>query len=147
MSPWTRLGYGFAFALVLSALTFFVLLIISWDVASAYMESDYPLGVPAIALVVGYLIAPMVQPHLRSLKGGNAQQPRKFFSRIAYSLMLTLIVSVLVLAVLAFMSRDAAYTFLHDNYYAGVFVIAFLVVPILDRFRASRRRGGSERAS
>ncbi len=125
----------------LSMVTLLALLIISWDLANAYMQSYYAQAIPAIAFVIGYCLAPRVQRFFAARRDPNAPPPMKYWTRIAWALAITVAASAVALAVLALFSAEIAYTFLSDNYFAGVFVLAFFFAPTVARYWKSLRRG------
>lgn len=57
-----------------------------------------------------------------------------YWTRFAYSFAFTLVVSIVTLIGLAYVSKEIAYTFLYDYYWVGIFVIAFLLAPLANRF-------------
>lgn len=140
MSVWVRLAFALAFAATLSVATLLVALLISWDFANTYMESNFAGGVPALAFVIGLLFAPWAQRYLKSRRGRNQEGSMTWGMRIGYAAALTFVVSVVTWVALALITREMADSFLRDNYYAGIFVLAFLFAPmvgrLLSRFRS-----------
>ena len=63
-----------------------------------------------------------------------------YLKRCAYALAFTIVTSAITLIVLAFISKEWAFTFFYDNYYVGIFVIAFLLAPTVNRYLKSHRR-------
>ena len=144
MKRWTRIGYAFGFAVVVGALTVPVLALISRDLLPAFFDSRhywfqmYWLG----TFVLGYLLAPAVNRYFESRRTGNPEQSTGYLTRCAYAIALTIAITAIVVIVLALVSKDLAYTFIYDYYFAAIFVIAFSFAPAVDRYVKSQRRSG-----
>ncbi|HYS84652.1 MAG TPA: hypothetical protein VEN78_06590 [Bradyrhizobium sp.] len=134
----TRLGYAFAFAIVVGVPTPLVLAFISRNVADAFLEGNW-FGLYWFALfVLAYLLAPMVSRHFKPRGSMNPERSMGYLARCAYAFAYAVVASAIALAVLPFISKGLASTFIDDGYWSGIFVIAFLFAPTVNRYLKSR---------
>ena len=66
-----------------------------------------------------------------------------YWTRVAYSIAFTIASGIVILIGLAFVSKEAAYTFLYDYYWAGIFVVAYFLTPMVAHYLKRRRNGDS----
>ena len=64
------------------------------------------------------------------------------WTRLIYAFMTTIVVSAVVLIGLAFVSEGIAYEFLYDYYWAGIFVVAYFIAPLIKRLLQARTKEG-----
>lgn len=55
------------------------------------------------------------------------------WTRFAYAFALTIGLGVVILIALAFVSKEMAYTFLYDYYWAAIFILGYFIAPLLGR--------------
>lgn len=142
MNQLSRLGYAFGCSLVLVCLTMIGLALVSIDLGLRIIQSYgewFTLYWCAIFLVA-YLLIPRINAYLRARHGEHTQQSMGFLKRCAYATAITLVASIVAFVVLVLTSKDWARSFFYDNYFAGIFVIAFLLAPAVDRYLKSNKR-------
>ena len=90
---------------------------------------------------LAYLLAPGVSRYLKSHRKESSEQSMGYLERCAYAFGFTVIASAITFVVLMLISKQWAFTFFDENYYAGIFVAAFLFAPLIRRLVRSCRSG------
>lgn len=64
-----------------------------------------------------------------------------YWERVAYGVGIAVAASVAILIVLAYISKDAAFAFLYDFYWAPIFVVGFFTAPLVRRIVRKDKKG------